>query len=1483
MANATFKKILILFLFIFIYSLDIYSQNKVRLTVFSEDFSSYLAELDGFMQNNEDAKLVYKKFKKVANNLNKKEQDKIISISNKMLSKRLRAKPYFSNFLLTITSFNNRNNREFLLFEWLSVVEEMLDNTTNNKLLLFFASTNNLLTDGILRSSKSAQWSVSPTDFHFKFEGIEPVIVFDSACDITCSSKDGSYTIYKTKGRYYSISTEWFGETGLISWELYGYPKDSIFSQLKSYSIDTRRSEIIADSSIFYNKYIFSQPLVGKLVNKISTGKQALMYPKFTSYRKNVKLQEIFPNIDYRGGYILQGKEFIADGGDRAQANVVFKRNGKEVFIANANRFIIDDEKISAQEAGVKIFFDNDSIYHGHAQFKYIDSDRVLQLYRKVNDLSGSPMLNTYHNVTMNFELLQWNIDTELITFGSLPGSAESRVDFESVDRYVQSKFESMQGVDAVHPLILVSNYVSFSQEESFSVNDFANYAGFPYTQIQHYLIQLANDGFIFYNHAIDMITVLPKLYNYINAASELGDYDVISFNSVIRSGEYKTGDKHLVNATLNIETKDLNIIGIHSVEVSKNRGVYLYPRNGLIIVKKNRNFIFNGQVLAGRGRLNLFGSDFLFHYEDFKVDLNYIDSVQLSVPVKPIQKDMYNNEILTPVRTVIEAVKGDLRIDHPTNKSGIRKDSFPNFPIFSSHHDSYAYYDRPSIYGGIYNRDIFSFHLQPFQIDSLDNYTGNGLWFAGTFESAGIFPTFNDTLSLQKDYSLGFNRKTPDDGFLIYGGKARYYNDIHLSHGGLKGSGDFEYLSCKASTDDILFLPDSINFYTKSFEISEVVKGVEFPAVKNTETYAHFEPYNDRLDIYKTKSDFDFYRSEGVFSGDLLIRPSGLTGSGIITLDKAEVNANLFTFNANWFGSKSASLEVFDNVRNLAFKANDLKTHIDLKIREGVFYSNGSGSYVELPANQYVSYIDNLRWRMDEEYITLGDEVASAQGSKFVSIHPQQDSLSFIAKAAFYSLKDYIINASGVDSIEVADAIIYPDSGIVTVAKDTYIQTLYQSKIIADNLMRYHIFNNATVDIESANSYRASANYTYKDALENEQQIFFKSISVDQDTITIAKGNVSSENIFHIDSKFDFKGDIDLIADQKDLIFDGFFMVNHDCYLLDKEWVRFRSNIDPQNIIFNLEEKLYNEKDDILSTAIVMSFDSTDFYSTFLSKKSRSTLDISILEANYNLQYDSNKSAYIVGGPDSLANYYTLYDKVCSTYGEGIINLDLNLGQINLQTIGNVSHNMISKQTEVEGFLMLDFFFLEDALKIMAEDFYGAPGEDLFEYDNNFMKNLGRVVGKERAESLLLDLEMTDEYSKFPDEMKHSIVFAKTKLRWDVKNKAYVAKGSIAVSSIMDRQVNSILDGYLIIEKGTNMDVLTIYLQTELYDEYYFYFKNGVMQAWSTNIDFNAAIEKVDVEKRKAKKVKGGRTYRYMSAPEDVTEKFLKQVKKKF
>jgi len=271
------------------------------------------------------------------------------------------------------------------------------------------------------------------------------------------------------------------------------------------------------------------------------------------------------------------------------------------------------------------------------------------------------------------------------------------------------------------------------------------------------------------------------------------------------------------------------------------------------------------------------------------------------------------------------------------------------------------------------------------------------------------------------------------------------------------------------------------------------------------------------------------------------------------------------------------------------------------------------------------------------------------------------------------------------------------------------------------------------------------------------------------------------------------------------------------------------------------------------------------------------------LLKASYTLVYDKKQFAYVIGGPDTLSSYFTFYEKTCKTKGEGLIDLNLDLGQINVTTVGGFTHDMKNQKKEFEGFFMLDFFFSDKAMQVMAKDIYSAPGDGMFEYDHAYSNNLGRIVGKENRDMLMLDLELKDEFVDFPKEMNHTLSFTKAKFKWDNVNKAYVAKGDLWLGNINEGQLNGLLDGYIIIEKGRNSDVLTIYLQTEFYDEYYFQYKSGVLRSWSTNEEFNIEIREITDAKRKAEPKKGATPYRYMSAPEDVTEKFLKSVKKKY
>ena len=116
--------------------------------------------------------------------------------------------------------------------------------------------------------------------------------------------------------------------------------------------------------------------------------------------------------------------------------------------------------------------------------------------------------------------------------------------------------------------------------------------------------------------------------------------------------------------------------------------------------------------------------------------------------------------------------------------------------------------------------------------------------------------------------------------------------------------------------------------------------------------------------------------------------------------------------------------------------------------------------------------------------------------------------------------------------------------------------------------------------------------------------------------------------------------------------------------------------------------------------------------------------------------------------------------------------------------------------------------------MKAMSEDLMTAPGDEFFDYDNEFIENLSRIFGVDQSDLFITDLEEDDSFENFPTELNHSIVFAKSSFNWNKEHNAFVSKGKNAVFSIFDNTVLSFVDGYIILEKGPNSDILTIYFE---------------------------------------------------------------------
>ena len=49
-----------------------------------------------------------------------------------------------------------------------------------------------------------------------------------------------------------------------------------------------------------------------------------------------------------------------------------------------------------------------------------------------------------------------------------------------------------------------------------------------------------------------------------------------------------------------------------------------------------------------------------------------------------------------------------------------------------------------------------------------------------------------------------------------------------------------------------------------------------------------------------------------------------------------------------------------------------NVNAHIDFPERKGHFKTNGEGSYVTFPKNDYIGFMKELVWHMDEEFVDI-------------------------------------------------------------------------------------------------------------------------------------------------------------------------------------------------------------------------------------------------------------------------------------------------------------------------------------------------------------------------------------------------------------------------------------------------------------------------------------------------------------------------------
>ena len=1485
------KKFILFFCFFFL-TFHAFSQKTKS---FDEDIDRYpevVAELFSANVTNDDKALI-SQFSGEWNSgaFSGNEKISIIRISNILLEKKARNIHYWM-FWRCMLSFKKSENFGKGYEAWMKALDVICQDrrTTPTSLQTLMSATLDLLNKRLIYSSAGSDWKCSNDDYRFDFANDRLSVIVDN-CNLICYSKGDSIMIGQTSGRFSMNDQLWKGKGGTVTWERAGYAPDVVSARLSDYTINMKQSQYGADSVWLTHTTYFPTPVMGKLIDKVwnNSNPEAAQYPEFITYNKKFLFNNLYPDINYEGGFSIKGTRVIGAGTDEEKATIRIQKGDSLQMDIKSKSFVFRNNRINATNVSLNIRLDNDSIFHNNLSFAYrVDAGEV-NFTRSDAASSKAPYSNSYHKVNMDFEQLIWRTNEPLMSLSMTIGSAGGRAQFRSQNYFDRGYFESMQYFDEVHPLISVRNCAANWGMVTFPSDAYARHIRRSLSDARAQLIEIAKQGFILFDGDKDEATVLPLLYEFLAAAAKKTDYDVINLRSLVNAPTK--------NAMFDVRNRDLIFNGINSISISNSKRVNITPRNQQVIMKKNRAMNINGRIDVGQAEL--FGDSLHFDYNAFKFDLYRVDSLYFYVPTN--EKDALGQPRQQRLKSAIEKISGTILIDLPNNKSG--RENMKEYPILKSDSVSYVYYGSPKIAGGAYDAERFYFELNPFVIDSIHSFTKESLALTGKFVSADIFSDMQQTLRVMPDYSFGFTYESNDSALSAYG-SGKLYAQMRLSNQGLVASGQLDYLTASVHTDDFKLYPDSMNVpAAKELLIRKQTAGTEYPDVNSKGNRIHWEPKNEKMFIQKGDKNFTIYNPDTQLDGSLLLTPEGLSGKGRMDVGAADIRSNNIVLKANTFNSDTSvfRLRTVKGGPVQLITVDTLRSEIDFNTNKGRFIPGKDKDYtlVQFPSNRFAAHVEGMIWNMDSSKVHIGpvDPVVrtakapvdfkyrypgEGTGTRYYSTARDADSLNFVASRATLDLILGSLKAEGVELVKTADAIVYPGDGRVTLTPEGSLDQIRNARVLFNDSLKQHLVYGADIKIRGRHQYSGSGKYDYVDEAERVFVVGISKIETNRSGKTTATGVIPVESEFMLSPFFRYRGNMTLLSGDPFPAFEGATQIVEECGTIRPDWVKFKSSVNPANVRIVVDDAPVNVSNNKIYNGLFLTNDSSHIYPAFFSQR-KSYSDNPLIQASGLLTYNRDSMIYFIAPESKLKNRDTIGNLLaynrdkCQLSGEGRLALGVNLGRIKTNVVGRITQNLLNRETSLDVMMSLDFFFDNGLAALMAgriDSFPTLTGVNM--QRPTFIRGMNEWLGVRKAEAFRREALM-GKVRNFPEELNKTLVLTQLRLHWNQSTRSYRSMGKIGVGNLFGHQVNRLVDGMVEIRKLRGGDEMDIYLKLDDRNWFYFSYTREMMQVISSYTAFNDRLMKLP-EKQRILDDKQRPGFRFMIATGDKLNQFLRQ-----
>lgn len=1438
------------------------------------------------------------------------EKEKISLISKYLSEKRADKRTTFHYFLMTSMILKDKSTENLnIWFDLLQKYTESVSYSTK-EIDQYTQQIYYLSTDNYVYWSKTIKWKFTGGTYKFDYNinKNKLKIKFTNVNLEAYYYNFDTLSIKTTNGVLDILENQWIGKTGKVTWEKYNYDANKIYAKLNFYKINLQNSKYEADSVSLRHTELLKTEILGKLSDEASSwGRKHNSFPMFVSHKNN--FDNYKGNIHFKSGLTLKGKEVLYSGTPEKDAEIEYLQNGKVLLQANSQLFYESEGVISSDNSQILLFIAKaDTISHPSVSFKV--SDKLFNITRLTKGAGKRPFFNSYQNVEIEADNINWNPKDSVIYFLS----QDSKDKFvRSANYFTKEEFDKAKMYETTNPLFEIKRFSTKIKSNTFNADEYSRFAKKEPNGMRQRFIGLWYDGYVDYNTENNEVIVLKKLYDYIEFFFGRKDYDVISIPSEGVEFKGKTNYK-VLNCRYSTKTNDLYIMGVPGTTLSSAKRTGFIPEEGVVIMKKNRDMVFGGRLRAGL--TDVYSKSFYFNYQKFEISFEQADNLVFTVITQNTESGAKEIKTLT---SSIEKVSGKIRIDLASNKSGTKEITM--YPILISKDTSYVFYDKKTVY----DREKFMFKNYPFTRDSLLFIHEKELSIDGIMISGGILPDFEESLKVQDDYSLGFMYKTPEGGLKLFGGKttlsaseSRFDNYIKLSNSGLQANGTAQWYNTTIQSKEFNLYPDSLSTLADEIEIERdttVEKGGKYSDVKGKKILTKWDSKNDFITYKSGETPMEMYNGTVKLKGTVTYRPDGLHGNGAVDYQRGTIYSQDFVFNNSSLIAEKANMKIKDNTENKnQMIITDMKSFVDVNSGKAVFSANTDTSNIQFADNKYINYPKHFVWdsksnNVDIDYntsnytgkATTENKLDSAYlvdvckfdkslfyesdgSSKFVSTDKGQKGLTFYGTMANYDSEKKSLNTKEVKKIIVADIEVKPSSA-VSIGKDGKMEKLFNTTVKARGR---HNISNVDITIMNKEQYVASSGiYIFYDKNKESQNIRFDNITYSTDEeATVGHGLIEQYDKFAVSPYFDYYGEVFFNAKNDFLRFKGNAKIKHTCNT-KPYWFYFETDINPDSVYLPLSNKLHS--DIALNKAriyadILLSTDSLGLFASFMSTDPTGTAEsiFSMRDSVNYISFNEAKQRYEISNIAKYkdrtqpGNYMDLDTKNCIINGEGKFSYTNSLRVDSIEGYGNFRYDLNSGSYMMYTLTYLDFFFNKRAAQIISEKIglnISAEGVDVTK--ESYIKNMNNILGVGGTTRLLEDMSINGGKPKrFPLELDKTLVFSDVKFVWDEKLRSFKSEGRIGVGNIYKDMHNKYLKGYIQIEKDRYGDKIYIYLETNTDEWFFFTFSGGIMRTYSSVDEYNKVIETLKDKERKIRTDKG--IFNYMLTNPDEKDLFI-------